>query len=150
AQGTARLPYPDDAHKVVNCANGAASVAACPNDLVWNPRLQACGALGAVQPYETRTAAGTARLNLVPLQVMGLNARLTWQDGRPLGGATITFTTTRGSTLCTAHTDGNGYATCNSAPGVTIPVNTLLNGFEATYKGIPTLSPSQAHGTVTL
>ncbi len=94
--------------------------------------------------------AGTARLNLVPLQVLGLNARLTWQDGRPLGGATITFTTTRGTTLCTAQTDGNGYATCNSAPGVTDPVNTLLNGFDATYKGIPTLNTSRGHGSVTL
>ncbi|MEV0282071.1 chitin binding peritrophin-A domain-containing protein [Streptomyces sp. NPDC050610] len=150
AQGTTRLPYPDDAHKVVNCTNGVATITACPNSRYWNPRLQICGDLSAVQPYETRTATGTARLNLVPLQVLGLNARLTWQDGRPLGGATITFTTTRGSTLCTAHTDGNGYAACDSAPGVTAPVNTLLNGFEAIYKGVPTLRASQGHGNVTL
>ncbi|UNO38685.1 carbohydrate-binding module family 14 protein [Streptomyces sp. MST-110588] len=148
ASGVRYLPYPDDAHKVVYCEAGYAYVTTCPADLIWNIRYEACDIPSDAHKYATSLATGTAHLVLAPLQVKGLNARLTWRDGRPLGGATLTFSTTTGTALCTARTDRNGWTSCDSAPGLNVPVDTLRAGYQVTYKGIVTLGASQARGAV--
>lgn len=158
-----------DANLFWQCgASGFPLKFSCPIGLVWDPVADACEAPGSIPGFgalgwPTSLSAGTATLQLLPLQVNGLSAALTAGNSKePVVDATITFTDATGQTLCTARTDFRGYASCD-ATSLTGDVETLLLGYTARFvqadqspdcgKGIDpcyTLAPSNGTGTVQL
>jgi hypothetical protein len=100
--------------------------------------------LTAAIPQTTLTA-GTATLSPLTLGVSGLSATLT-SNGAPLSGQNVTFTATDGTPLCSAVTDANGKAACDSAPGLPTTISVLLGGFNVTFAGTPQYQASTAHG----
>ncbi|AZQ73177.1 hypothetical protein EKH77_19930 [Streptomyces luteoverticillatus] len=96
----------------------------------------------------TSLKAGQAKPTRTPLGVKGLNAKVIYDDGRYLSGASVTFATLDGTTLCTARTGLLGTATCD-AEGVSVTAaDQLLRGYTATYSGISTLVGSTGRGAV--
>ncbi|NUT92926.1 MAG: YncE family protein [Saccharothrix sp.] len=105
-------------------------------------------AIHAVPPARTRLTTGTAVI--VPrggLTVTGITATLTEQHtGRAVPGKVVSFTTVKGTKLCTAVTNAAGTATCDARVPVQVGVATLLEGYTAAYAGDLYHGPSAAHG----
>ncbi|MFD9820198.1 hypothetical protein ACFWW0_14905, partial [Streptomyces violascens] len=106
----------------------------------------------------TALTARTAALTLAgqTLQVTGLAAALTSEDG-PVSGETIGFSNASGTTaLCSAVTNGNGVASCKATVTGTVFKNAMLsldlltNGYLASFAGTPSYTGSTAASRVAL
>ncbi|MDH6129221.1 carbohydrate-binding module family 14 protein [Kitasatospora sp. GP82] len=155
AAGTCSSPdgvvsaHPDGWQLYMACEQGLAYVQSCPSGLDFNPYGQYCDwpASAGTPPTGAVVQAGPAVLSLLPLQVKGLSAKATYGGATFFG--TARFTTAAGDLLCEANTDASGVARCDSAPGLTAPVNSLLQGYQATFTATePTILPRTGTGTV--
>ena len=108
-----------------------------------------CGGVPTNNPQNAASitisyATVATSLTASPLLFGGISARLTRTDnGQPIAGQTIVFTA-GGATLCTATTDANGTASCNSLLALLTAVLNL--GYNATFAGNGAYLPSSAHG----
>jgi hypothetical protein len=81
-----------------------------------------------------------------------LEATLTGNNGAPLPGETLVFSTTQVHTdgnvihICTAVTDANGTAACDGS--TLIPASVLDGGFDVTFNGSATYEPTTVHQSV--
>jgi hypothetical protein len=102
-------------------------------------------------PKRLNAVAYYGTLDVIARQTLGLRAKFTTLEGRPVGGLQITFATTgERSFLCDATTDFNGYAECRNGP-VPPPVslaNLLVNGYDATFDGNRRFAPVSAHNNI--
>jgi YVTN family beta-propeller protein len=110
-------------------------------------------AIHFVPPAPAKLAAGTAQLQLrlVGFTVRSLNATLTeTHTGAPVAGAQVVFRTVKGNPLCTATTNASGKATCDANVSLLVGLNTLLQGFTASFAGDDEHTGASAHGTIVL
>ncbi|QKW08561.1 hypothetical protein HUT18_21520 [Streptomyces sp. NA04227] len=118
-----------------------------------DPTTSRCDRAAAAPSDHTPTlTAGQARATtMYPYVIHGLTATAEREDGSPLFGAEITFTAADGTHLCTAYTDRNGRALCDSEP-VSVNAQTLRLGYEAAYPGTEdgTWNPAHAQGGITV
>jgi hypothetical protein len=102
-------------------------------------------------PRRLNAIAYYGTLDLIARQTLGLRARFTTLEGRPVPGLPIAFATTgERSFLCDATTDLGGYAECRNGP-VPPPVslaNLLVNGYDATFEGNRWFAPVSAHNNI--
>ncbi|WP_051862856.1 carbohydrate-binding module family 14 protein [Streptomyces ochraceiscleroticus] len=141
------MPHGGSPEKFIHCSSdGRPYVQSCPAQLFWNLKLLTCDYPSSVVKQPTRLSAGTATLRLVPPGLRNLNATVTWGGGQPVPLGTVDFTTTTGQRLCTAETDFAGRTSCDVSGR--LPVQELLNGYTATYRGHQPLKSSTGHGTV--
>ncbi|MFF4156392.1 carbohydrate-binding module family 14 protein [Streptomyces sp. NPDC001678] len=143
----AYLPDGSDPSRYYSCHKGIRYDHACPEGSVWDATDKQCAAVDKAHVTATGLKAGEAKLTRTPLGVKGLNAKVTYDGGRYLPGAPVTFATLDGTTLCTARTGLLGTASCD-AEGVSVTADQLLRGYTATYDGISTLTGSTGKGAV--
>ncbi|MCC3779799.1 carbohydrate-binding module family 14 protein [Streptomyces sp. UNOB3_S3] len=142
----ARLPDGSDPSRYYSCYKGIRYDKTCPEGSVWDATDKQCAAADKAHVTATSLKAGEAKLTRTPLGVKGLNAKVTF-GGRYLPGASVTFATLDGTTLCTARTGLLGTTSCD-AEGVSVTADQLLRGYTATYNGISTLTGSTGKGAV--
>ncbi|MFD8998408.1 carbohydrate-binding module family 14 protein [Streptomyces abikoensis] len=144
----ARLPDGGDPSRYSFCHKGIRYDYTCPQGSVWDATDKQCAAPDKAHVTGTSLKAGTAKLTRTPLGVKGLNAKVTYDGGRYLPGASVTFATLDGTTLCTARTSLLGTASCD-VDGISMTAaDQLLRGYTTTYDGISTLAGSMGRGTV--
>jgi len=110
-------------------------------------------AIHFVPPAAATLTGGTAQLQvrLVGFTVRSLNATLTeTHTGAPVAGAQVVFRTVKGNPLCTATTNSSGKATCDANVSLLVGLNTLLQGFTASFAGDNEHAGASAHGNIVL
>lgn len=110
-------------------------------------------AIHFVPPAAAKLVAGSAQLQLrlLGFTVRSLDATLTeTHTGAPVAGATVVFRTVKGNPLCTATTNSSGKATCDANVSLLVGLNTLLQGFTASFAGDNEHTGGSAHGSIYL
>lgn len=110
-------------------------------------------AVHTVPAAGTTITTGTARLQLrlLGFTVAGLTAKLVeTHTGKLLSGERVSFTTTKGQTLCTATTDSTGTARCDANVSLLVGLATLLQGYTAGYAGTSAHRAAAVHGSIRL
>jgi YVTN family beta-propeller protein len=110
-------------------------------------------AINFVPPAPAKLAAGSAQLQLrlLGFTVRSLDATLTEKHtGAPVAGVKIVFRTVKGNPLCTATTNSSGKATCDANVSLLVGLNTLLQGFTASFAGDDEHTGSSSHGSIHL
>ncbi|MDT7787059.1 MAG: hypothetical protein QOF58_5478 [Pseudonocardiales bacterium] len=110
-------------------------------------------AIHFVPPAAAKLVAGSAQLQLrlLGFTVRSLDATLTeTHTGAPVAGAKVVFRTVKGNPLCTATTNSSGKATCDANVSLLVGLNTLLQGFTASFAGDNEHTGGSAHGSIYL
>ncbi|MEU8764734.1 carbohydrate-binding module family 14 protein [Streptomyces sp. NPDC048659] len=147
--GTGLFAHPDEPHLFVHCEGSAPYIKECPPGMEFNRSLTTCDWPDSADadPTGVVVTARPASLSLLPLQVKNLSAKAQYDD--VIYAGTFRFTTTSGTVLCTATTDAEGVATCDSKPGLLAPAASLLLGYKAEFTpNTSTVKPRTGTGAV--
>ncbi|MEU7904354.1 hypothetical protein [Actinoplanes sp. NPDC049118] len=128
------------------------AIAAALISIVASSPAQAAGAQPPPPPpMRLNAVAYYGTMDVIARETLGLRARFTTIDGRPVAGLPIQFVTTGERWfMCEATTDLNGFAECRNGP-IPPPIsvlNLLVNGYDAIFEGNRWFRPVMAHNNI--
>ncbi|MEU4216606.1 hypothetical protein [Actinoplanes sp. NPDC026623] len=102
-------------------------------------------------PRRLNAVAYYGTLDVIARETLGIRARFTTIEGRPVVGLPVQFVTTGERWfMCEATTDFNGFAECRNGP-IPPPIslaNLLVNGYDAIFEGNRWFRPVMAHNNI--